>query len=310
VKISNELKVGLTIIAATAIFILGVRYFEDLPLFTTTYDLSAEFENAGGLIPGNLVRVNGVSVGSVNEVGISAETGKVDVKFHVDRTITVTEGSYAQVSGIDALGAVRLDLILGPNDAPVIPEGGKVDVGKGNDVFGDLTARAPEMVDKFSSVLNGLDNVLAETGTMLSEPDSDFRSTLKSVNGSVTELQNLLVAERDRISAILLNVEEATGSLKTLSSENGPAVSKLIADLSVTVKTLDRELVRLGDASSGLNVLLAKINNGEGTLGLLVNDPSMYHKMDSTLDGINLLLADFKANPGKYLGEMKLVDLF
>lgn len=309
-KISNELKVGLTILAATAIFILGVRYFEDLPLFRTTYDLMAEFDNAGGLIPGNLVRVNGVSVGSVNEVYISTESGKVEVKFHVDRVIPVTEGSYAQVSGIDALGAVRLDLYLGPNNAPVIPEGGKVGVGEGNDVFGDLTARAPEMVDRFSSVLDGLDTVLAETGTMLSQPESDFRSTLRSVNGSVTELQSLLAAERTRISAILSNVEEATGSLKTLSSENGPAVSKLIADLSTTMATLDRELVSLGEASRGLNQLLNKINNGEGTLGMLVNDPSMYHKMDSTLNGINMLVLDFKTNPGKYLGEMKLVDLF
>ena len=49
-KISNEIKVGLTIIVATVIFILGIRYFEDLPLFDSTYDLVAEFENAGGLM--------------------------------------------------------------------------------------------------------------------------------------------------------------------------------------------------------------------------------------------------------------------
>ncbi len=309
-KISNELKVGLTIIVAITIFIFGVRYFEDLPLFRTTYDLTAEFDNAGGLIPGNLVRVNGVSVGSVNGVSISEKTGKVEVKFHVDRKISVTEGSYATVSGIDALGAVRMDLFLGPRDAALIPEGGLVGTGEGNDLFGDLSARAPEMVQKFDDVLSGLDKVLSETGTMLSEPESDFRTTLGSVKGSVAQLERLLKEERARISIILQNVEDATGSIKTITSDNGPAVTKLVSDLSVTIASLDRELVSLGEASRSLNELLTKVNEGQGTLGMLVNDPSMYQKMDSTLNGINALLADFRVNPGKYLGQMKLVDIF
>ncbi len=309
-NISNELKVGLTIITAAVIFILGVRYFQDLPLFATTYELTAEFKDAGGLIPGNLVRVHGVSVGSVETVNISQESGKVDVTFHIDRKIIVTEGSYASVSGIDALGAVRMDLYLGPLDAAVIPEGGRIGVGEGNDLFGDLTARAPDMIEKFSEVLNGLDIVVSETGTLLSEPESDFRKTLASVKGSMAQLESLLTSERTRLSSILLNVEDATGSLKTLTAENGPAVSKLITDLSATLTTLDVELESLGEASRSLNELLAKVNSGQGTLGMLVNDPSMYNKMDSTLDGINALLADFKASPGKYLGEMKLVDLF
>jgi len=310
VKISNEFKVGLTIIAATAIFILGVRYFEDLPLFATTYDLAAEFDNAGGLIAGNLVRVNGVNVGSVNDVKISRETGKVDVKFHVDRGIAVTEGSYATVTGFDALGAVRMDLILGPPGAAIIPEGGKVAVGKGADLLGDLSERAPLIGDQLTSVLASLDNVLSETGTMLSQPESDLRRTLKSVEGSVSQLERLLSSERDRIGQILLNVEEASGSLNTLASDNGPAVTDLIKSLNETVVKLDQELVGLGETSKSLNVLLTKINEGQGTLGMLVNDPSMYHKMDSTLDGINALLLDFQNNPGKYLGEMKLVEIF
>ena len=166
------------------------------------------------------------------------------------------------------------------------------------------------MIEKFSEVLNGLDIVVSETGTLLSEPESDFRKTLASVKGSMAQLESLLTSERTRLSSILLNVEDATGSLKTLTAENGPAVSKLITDLSATLTTLDVELESLGEASRSLNELLAKVNSGQGTLGMLVNDPSMYNKMDSTLDGINALLADFKASPGKYLGEMKLVDLF
>ena len=289
---------------------MGVRYFEDLPLFATTYELKAEFENAGGLIPGNLVRVSGVSVGSVNSVAISQETGMVEVVFHVDRTIRVTEGAYAIVSGIDALGAVRMDLILGDADAPLIPEGGTVGVGTGEDPIGALTSRVPEMADQMSGVLNGLDNVLVEAGTMLSQPESDFRQTMTSMRNTSAELESLLASERERLGEIMDNVASVTGSLDSALGEDGQQIDEVVTSITSALESLDTQLAQLSEVTSNLNQLIQKLNDGQGTMGLLINDPSMYHKMDSTLDALNTLLADFQTDPGKYLGKMKLVDLF
>ena len=74
-KYSNELKVGMAIVAAVVVFVLGVRYFQDVPLFRGTYDLNSSFESAGGLIAGNPVRVSGVGVGKVREVKLNPEAG-------------------------------------------------------------------------------------------------------------------------------------------------------------------------------------------------------------------------------------------
>lgn len=309
-KFSNEIKVGLTIIGATVIFILGVRYFEDLPLFDSTYDLVAEFDNAGGLIGGNIVRVNGVSVGSVKEVYISQTSGKVMVEFHVDPNIPITEGTYATIGGFDALGVVRMDLVLGPSDAPRIPEGGMVGVGDAADLMADLTAKAPEMLEDVSAVVDQLNGVLAETNTMLSAPESDFRQTLSAARGSVEQIESMLSSERDRIASILANTDTLTSDLNAALGDDGEAVASLIEQLEETMATLNEDLERFQETNEQLSELLQKLNEGEGTLGLLINDPSMYHRMDSTLSGLNGLIADFQANPGRYLKEMRLVDLF
>ena len=309
-KFSNEIKVGLTIIVATVIFILGVRYFEDLPLFDSTYDLVAEFDNAGGLIGGNIVRVNGVVVGSVEDVYISEATGKVMVEFHIDPNIPVTEGTYATITGFDALGVVRMDLVLGPADGPKIPEGGMIAAGTGGDLMSDLTAQAPEMLEDVSSVVDQLNGVLAETNAMLSAPDSDFRQTLTAARGSVEQIEGLLASERDRIASILSNTDSLTADLNASLGEDGEAVAALIAQMEETMATLNEDLERFQETNEQLNELLQKLNNGEGTLGLLINDSSMYHRMDSTLSGLNGLIADFQSNPGRYLKEMKIVDLF
>jgi len=310
VKFSNEIKVGLTIISATVIFILGVRYFEDLPLFDSTYDLVAEFDNAGGLIGGNIVRVNGVSVGSVNEVYISETSGKVMVQFHVDPNIPVTEGSYATIGGFDALGVVRMDLVLGPPSAPRIPEGGMVAAGTGSDLMADLSEQAPEMIEDVGAAVDQLNGVLEQTNTMLSAPDSDFRQTLSAARGSVEQIEQMLSSERNRIASILANTDSLTSDLNAALGDDGEAVASLMEQLEETLDTLNEDLERFQETNEQLNELLQKLNDGEGTLGMLINDPSMYHAMDSTLSGLNNLIADFQANPARYLKEMKLVDLF
>lgn len=309
-KYSNEIKVGATLIVATLIFILGVRYFEDLPLFTPTYELRAEFDNAGGLISGNVVRVNGVTIGSVNSVKISPTSGLVLVGFHIDNSIVVTEGTYATIGGFDALGAVRMDLFPGPMSAPVIPEGGMIEGRAPADLLTTMAGRAPEMVDKVDAVLSGLDSVLGETNTMLKSPDSDLRMTLQSVQGAVDALEAVLESERDRIGRVLANMESVTGDLDTAAGEDGEKLAALMENLSATLEEVDGTLVEVKTMSTELTQVLQALNSGEGTLGRLLNDPSMYEKMDSTLNGLNALMADFQTNPGRYLKEMRIVDLF
>lgn len=309
-KYSNEIKVGLTIIVAAVIFILGIRYFEDLPLFDSTYDLVAEFDDAGGLIGGNIVRVNGVSVGSVTSVYISETTGKVIVEFHVDPKIPVTEGSYATVGGFDALGVVRMDLTLGPSSSPRIPEGGLVASSATSDLMADMSARAPAMLDSVGRVLEELDGVLVEANTILSTPESDLRRTLAAARGSMSQVEALLAGERDRMVRILANADSLTADLDTAMGEDGEVLASLMGQMETTLTTLNEDLERFQATNEQIDTLLRKLNEGEGTLGMLINDPSMYHRMDSTLNGLNALIADFQDNPGRYLREMKIVDLF
>lgn len=309
-KYSNEMKVGASLLIATVIFILGVRYFEDLPLFHSTLSLTAEFDDAGGLIAGNVVRVNGVNVGSISGVSISPSTGNVIVDFHVDGALPVTEGTTGAIAGFDALGVVRMDLDLGPPGAPRIPDGGRIATQPASDVLGSLTDRAPVMVDQVEDVLVGLDRVLTGTDQLVNSPQSELRSTIRSVDRSVQALERLLLAERERIGRVMANVEAATADLDAAAGEDGERLAALMDSLQSTLTGVDQTLVDVRGVSVELSAVLSALNNGEGTLGLLLKDPAMYHKMDSTLTGLNALIADFQANPGRYLKEMRIVDLF
>ncbi|NNE71829.1 MAG: MCE family protein [Rhodothermales bacterium] len=308
-KYSNEIKVGGTIILAVIIFIFGVRYFENLPLFSGTYQLETELSNAAGLIPGNVVRVNGVTVGSVNAVAINPETNGVRVGFHVHSTLPIPEGSKTAVSGLDALGVVRMDIELGPPGNPRIPEGGFVESKVTTDIVGELTDRAPQLLEQMDAVVANMNGALSDSRTMLGQ-DSDLRRTLLSARHAMTTMENLLRTQQDNIASTISNVNGASGKFNEFLEGNADSLSAAVSGLNATMAQLETSLANLDGTTAQLDALLAKLNNGEGTLGLLINDDSMYQRTDSLLTSIQALVEDFQVNPGKYLKEMRLVDLF
>lgn len=309
-RYTNEIKVGAAIVIATVIFVLGLRYFQNLPLFAGTYELIAEFEEADGLISGNGVRISGVTVGSVDEVYIDPGTLRVRVRFHVDEEIPVTEGSTAQITGLDALGVVRMELKLGLPDGPRIPKGGMVESLPASDVFGAIAEKAPGIVDQLDRVLVNLNSVLGEADALISEPDSDLRQTLVSVQRTAGTLDDLLAEERSRIGRILGNVESFSEGMDRVVGENGDSMAVLIRDLRGTLARLDASLETLDGVAASATELLGKINDGEGTLGLFVNDPSVYRKMDSVLTNLDALLTDLQRDPARYLKELRLIEIF
>jgi phospholipid/cholesterol/gamma-HCH transport system substrate-binding protein len=55
------------------------------------------------------------------------------------------------------------------------------------------------------------------------------------------------------------------------------------------------------DVLSASDSVLRKIDRGQGTLGMLVNDPSMYRRADSVLTELRALVNDLRTNPKKYI---------
>lgn len=310
-RFANELKVGLALLVSVAIFILGIRYLKDVPLFSGTHEYYTIVHNANGLIAGNPVRVSGVKVGSVAGVSYDADVDSIFVRFNVDRKIRVTNGSFAQVAGIDALGGVRLDVTLGPRENPVIPVGGYVrSASDSNDLLAQLTKRAPRLANQADSVLAGLDATLSGTAELLNDPSSDLRKMMAALRGTATALESTIHAERESLHGILENLEDITGSVREVMDSQEDSLSIAADNLRRSVASLDEMMASLKTTTARLDVVAARIENGDGTLGRLVNDPGLYERLDSVATNLNELLVDFRRRPRRYLSELKIVDIF
>lgn len=306
---SNELKVGIAIVVSVLIFFLGTRFFEDIPLFKGTYVLNTQFSDARGMIPGNAVRISGVKIGSVLGVELDPQTTLVRIQMRLNSSYIVPEGSTTEITGIDALGAVQLVITPGPIENPAIQEGGFVPGVEDGDIFASLTEKAPALIDQVDSVLVGLDQTLSYTDVML-QPGGDLNLLLTSLKNSAVSVESLLKQERRRLSHVLANVDTLTGELSTLSGSAGDSLAQLTGNINELMDKVELSLVSLDSTMQSLDSIVGKIDRGEGTVGLLVNDDALYHKIDSTVTNMNALLVDLKENPVKYMRALRLVDIF
>ena len=307
---SNEIKVGIAVVVVVIAAVFGIRFLQDLPLFGNTYVMNAEFDEASGLTSGNPVRMKGVNVGSVESIRLDQETQTVRARLRIEEDIRIPEGSHAKVAGFSGIGGVRISIIPGPRENPPLPPGASLSAPPEGSVFDLLTDQAPELANKADSVLTSANATMSALNTQVQDPSSDLRQALTSANNVAGDLESVTEAEKETIRALLQNLRSVSGDLDAFMGENGDSLDVAVRRLNQSLDRLNRGLAALEQTSATLDTVATKLNEGDGTAGRLLNDPSLYLRLDSAAAHTNTLLQDFQRDPGRYLDDMTLVEVF
>lgn len=307
---SNEAKVGIAIVLAVIAAVLGVRFFQDLPLFGNTYVVSAQFEEASGLTAGNPVRMKGVNVGSVESLRLDQESQTVRARLRIEENIRIPKGSHAKIAGFSGIGGVRISILPGPRDNPPLPPGAELSPPPEGSVFERLTDQAPALVNKADSVLTSTNATMSALSEQLQNPKSDLRQALASAKNIAGDLESLTEAEKETIRALLQNLRSVSSDLDAFMGENSDSLDVAVQRLNQSLDRLNRGLASLEQTSATLDTVATKLNEGHGTAGRLLNDPSLYMRLDSAAAQTNSLLRNFQRDPGRYLNDMTLMRVF
>lgn len=286
------------------IFIIGSRYFLSLPTFSGTQTFYTTLDNAGGLISGNAVYINGVLVGAIRNVGL-AENGNVRIDFTVNKGIDITHGSKASIGGLALLGVTRLDITLNTADTTHHVSGDWIP-GDQDDELTALMSTIPTLLNHTDSLIVSTDNTIDVAGELMGNPDSDLRRTLLAIQETANAVSNLLQKEQQHLSGALQGITALSGSLNTLARDS---LTVTVGELHALIDHIDAYIDTLEETTTSLDVLLQTLNSSESTLGKLINDDALYIELETTLSRINHILTDFQQNPGKYLKDLRLVDI-
>ena len=308
-NLSNEVKVGITVLLAFIIAFVGFRFMRDIPIFRQTFQIYAIFERGDGISRGSLVNVNGVKVGSVSSVRLTSDN-RVRVTMSLDGEFAIPEGTVAQLTSLGIVEGKSIVLRLGDSDT-YVDYGDEIEGVYVESVTEVLGSRSEEIAGDVSQSLSELNTFLRQLNNTF---DDSTRVTLDETiyNASQTakQLSDLLNERQRDISRGIQSGSQILARLDSVAMDNSPRVDSIMVALEKNISELEELRTELEGATTNLNQILDKINRGEGTIGKLVNDPAVYDNMEELSRELSLLVKDLNENPGRFLRHMDLIELF
>ena len=308
-NLSNEVKVGITVLLAFIIAFVGFRFMRDIPIFRQTFQIYAIFERGDGISRGSLVNVNGVKVGSVSSVRLTSDN-RVRVTMSLDGEFAIPEGTVAQLTSLGIVEGKSIVLRLGDSDT-YVDYGDEIEGVYVESVTEVLGSRSEEIAGDVSQSLSELNTFLRQLNNTF---DDSTRVTLDETiyNASQTakQLSDLLNERQQDISRGIQSGSQMLARLDSVAMDNSPRVDSIMVALEKNISELEELRTELEGATTNLNQILDKINRGEGTIGKLVNDPAVYDNMEELSRELSRLVKDLNENPGRFLRHMDLIELF
>jgi len=302
-KITKEVRIGILVTLSILIFFIGFNFLKNASFFSSDKEYYCFYKNIGGLQNSVVVQIMGLNVGHVSGLELVDSKG-VKVTITVGKKVDIPVGTVAKLeSALLGTPSINLELGKGPgvlqSGAELVSEieGGFVD-----NISSELTPRLRELKTTISTFDTTLAGVNAIVGA---QNQKEIAEAIHSINNSAKNIELLsatLNKEGEEMGDILHNLKSFTGSL---ASQND-TIKHLLSNVNNITKQLSntpiqKTITELYTTFDQLKDVAQKINKGEGSLGLLINDKELYNNLKTTLTTLNKLLADINAHPSKYI---------
>ena len=309
-KLSKEFKVGLVAIATIAIFIWGFNYLKGLDIFKTYKTFYAIYPRVNGLMEANPVSIHGLNVGQVTRISFTPDmSGNIIVEFVVTTDLPLPKNSVANIYSSDLMGSKAIEIMIG--DTNIYHDDGDTLMSEVeaslkdavNQQIAPLKNKAEELIGSIDSAVVAIRGVFnRRTRENLKNSIESIRITLKNLESATYNIDTLVISQKNRLATILDNVEAITTNLR----ENNENITQLINNFSTISDSLAKAQIpktfdNINSTISDLAEVVEKVNTGQGTIGLLLNDDKLYNNLQQASNNLNALLEDLQQNPKKYV---------
>jgi len=297
-NLSNEAKIGIAVFFAAIILVGGIIFLKGIDFRSKDYRLTLFYGNVNGLTEGSPITIAGLNIGKVKDMRLAGNVIAVGVV--IDNKVNISNDSKAFIKSSSLMGGKQIAII--PGVSPGI-------LRDGDTLTGAYEADLTELTSTLSPISTNVLGILERVNTTFDDPTRrNIQSILLELNRAAKDLQQVIVQQGG-------HVDYAVGNFATFSEDMSRFAKRLdtiavdqkgnlndgIKSIRVTAKTMEEASSKFKDASTSIDNVFKKLERGDGTIGMLMNDERLYNHLDSLIMSLNELAKDLKTNPKRYV---------
>jgi len=287
---TREVKVGIMAIVAVFVLYFGLNFLKGIDIFSPVNYYYARYENIGGLVSSSPVFVKGFKVGQVEQIKYDfSKKESFVVKISVSKNISLPKGTKIELYDDGLMGGKAIQLVFEPILASqeMHQPGDTIEANVGVGLMAQLSGN---LVPKIESISTQADSLIRSVRVLVEN---------KNLNKSIESIQqttaNLAVSSSQLKKMMNNDLPRILGDVSVITSD--------FKQVSGNLKKIDYvgTFASINHTISNLSLITDKINNSEGTLGMLVNNKDLYINLSNTAASSDKLLIDLQKNPKRYV---------
>lgn len=310
-KFNKELKIGLVVITALGLLIFGFNFLKGIDIFKKEIKIYALYSKNDGLMEASPLLISGYKVGQINKLDlIKSDSGyHVLVTFILNENISIPKNSIARLVSQDLLGTKAVSIEMG-NDINYLLEGDTLETAVEEGMKEMVNKTIQPLKIKIDGLIGNLDSVVTIVNQIMNtnvrngliESFESIRNAVIALNHSSRNIDTLITMQQGRISDIITKINAIAENI----NNNDEKISNVIRNFSNISDSLAKSNIKntienTNHALMQANIILDKINRGEGSAGKLLKNDSLYLNLNKSAQDLDKLMKDIRINPDRYL---------
>ena len=295
----REVKIGIFAVAMIGVAWAGIRFLKGFDIFSRNVEYYAAYDQINGVQNASPIMMKGVKIGSVTRLSFDpARSDKVVLQFTIKRQYRIPSDSEAKIFSNGLMGAKAIEITYGTADT-YLQKGDTLRSSRDRDLMDMAGSELDFFKQKVSQLTTDLSRTLENLNGLMETNADNIAGTLGNLNSVTGDMAEILSAEKNSLKSALDNLSKFSDML----GENAGRVDSIIGDVDRFTSQLTEEQFarKLSQAVEHLDGLVARIAQGEGTVGKLISDPELYDSLEKASDNLAVLLANVKQYPGRYV---------